>query len=206
MMGRRSSIGLAVLASARQPLYVGSMQSSQIGQTVGQAAPAYVIRYTYSFNSALEAGRFFQARLLRWYYLGFCAGLLVGAVVAVFYLSAGLGIVFFCAVMLLTTRFAVMDRLFGRRQARSLIGRTIELSLGDDGILWDGPLATARIPWTSITEVRANARTVLFVGDRLVLAFAPAHSFVTTDEQAEVVAYSRRQIAAAKADGRESIE
>ena len=84
------------------------------------------------------------------------AGLLAGAVVAVLYPSPGPGIVLFCAAMLLTTRFAVMDRLFGRRQARSLIGRTIELSLGDDSILWDGPLATARIPWPSITEVRAK--------------------------------------------------
>lgn len=182
------------------------MQTSESGQTAGQTAPAYVIRYTQSLDAAIEAGRFFQARFLRWYYVAFGAGLLLGAVVTVYSPSAGVFVMLFCAGMLLTARFSVMDRLFGRRQARSVIGRTIQLAFGDDGILWDGPQAKAHIPWTSITEVRANARTVLFVRDRMLLAYAPADSFATAGEQAEVVAYSRRQIAAARANGRESFE
>jgi hypothetical protein len=128
---------------------------------------------------------------------------LVGPVVAIYYqLFVGLWIVFFCAAMLLVGRFALLDRLFGRRRVRSLNGRTTELALGDDGIAWDGPVASGHIPWTSITEVRANARTVLFVGDRLLLAYAPADSFTSAGEQAEVIAYSQRRIEAAVAGRR----
>jgi len=49
-----------------------------------------------------------------------------------------------------------------------------------------------------MTEIRANDRTVLFIRDRILLAYAPAGAFRTPEELAEVVAYSRRQITAAR--------
>jgi hypothetical protein len=173
------------------------MQPSQTRQTA-KSAPAYVIRYTQSFNAAIEAGRLLQARFLRWYYVVFGAGLLVGALIALTNLPIGIGIMFFCAMMLLTTQLAVMDRLFGRRQARSVLDQTIELTLGDDGISWDGPTGTAHFPWIAITDVRANARTVIFVRDRLLLAYAPASAFASAGERAAAIVYSRRQIADAE--------
>lgn len=169
------------------------------GHAPSSAAPTYVIRYTLTFGAALEAGRFFQARLYRWYLLAAGAGLLAGAVVSVYYPPVGLAIVGACAALVLMAKFAVMDRVFGRRQLRGLIGRTVELALRDGGIAWEGPLSSGHIPWTSITEVRTSRRTVLFVGDRLLLAYAPADAFATPGEQAEVIAYARRQIAAARA-------
>jgi hypothetical protein len=168
-------------------------------QAAGGSAPAYVIRYTYSFEGALEAGRFFQARLYSLYVGALGMGLLVGAVATVYNLSFGLSIVLFCAVLLLMARFAVMDRLFARRRMRSLIGGSVELVLKDDGLGWTGPRWSGHAPWSSITEVRANRRTVLFVGDRLLLAYAPAESFATAAERADVVAYSRQRVAAAQA-------
>lgn len=172
------------------------------GHAAGAAAPAYVIPYTYSFENALEAGRFFQARLYRWYVVVLGLGLLAGAIVAVYNLTLGLQIVLFSAAMLLMARFAVMDRLFARRRMRSLIGRTMELVLSDDGIAWTGPVSSGHMPWASVTEVRANSKTVLFIGDRLLLAYAPADAFATPDDRADVVAYSRRQVAAAGAGRR----
>ena len=59
--------------------------------------------------------------------------------------------------------------------------------------------SSKRDPWTSLTEVRANTRTVLFVRDRLLLAYAPAESFVTSTERDAVVAFSRMKIVAARA-------
>jgi hypothetical protein len=165
------------------------------------AGPRYVIRYTQSFDTAVEAGKFLQARMFRTYYLVFGAGLAIGALVSLGNPFVGLFILFFSALMLLTTRLDVLDRLFGRRRARSVLDQPIKLDVGDDGILWQGPQGTSHIPWSSLTEVRSNERTVIFVGDRLLLAYAPAASFASAAEQAEVVAYSRDRIAAVKASG-----
>jgi Bacterial PH domain len=156
-----------------------------------------VIRYTQSFDTALEAGKFLQARLIRTYYLVFGIGLVIGAFVSFINLFVGLFILIFSALMLITTRLAMLDRLVGRRRARSVLGEPIQLQIGDDGIDWQGPQGTSHVPWSSLTEVRSNERTVIFIRDRLLLAYAPVTSFATAAEEAEVVAYSRARIAAA---------
>jgi hypothetical protein len=164
------------------------------------AAPRYVIRYTQSFDTAIDAGKFVQARFLHAYYLVFGIGLVVGAFVLFVDLFFGIFILMFSALMLITTRLAVLDRLIGQRRARSVLDQPIELDIGDDGIVWHGPQGTSHFPWSSLTEVRSNEGTVIFVRDRLLIAYAPAASFSGAAEQAEVVAYSRDRIAAAKAD------
>ncbi len=158
-----------------------------------------MIRYLVSFDAALEAGRFFQARLYSWYQVATALGLVAGIAVTLSDPALGFPIAVTSATLFLMGRFAVMDRLFGRRRLRSLIGGRIQLDLGEEGIDFTGPLWSGHIPWRSITEVRANRRTVLFVGDRLLLAYAPATSFATPAEMADAVAYSRRHIAAARA-------
>jgi hypothetical protein len=51
---------------------------TQTGQAPGSAAPAYVIHHVVSFDGALEAGRFFQARPYRWYQVALTVGLVAG--------------------------------------------------------------------------------------------------------------------------------
>lgn len=177
------------------------MQVSPIEPTATPAAPAYVIRFTIAIDTSLDAGRLFAARSLGLYRLALGVGLLAGAVLTLYDPGVGLPIVAFCAILLLLTRFPVINRLLGRRRLRSMLGRTMELALGDDGIAWVGPLSSGQIPWSSVTEVRANGRTVLFIGDRLVLAYAPAASFASADEQSAVIEYARRRVAATRIGG-----
>jgi hypothetical protein len=176
------------------------MQGNETRAADDSVRSAYALAYLQSFETALEAGRFFQARTLRWTYALSIVGVLAGAVLATQDLSIGLALAMFCALMLVLNRFALMDRWFGRRRARSVLGRRVELILSDDGIDWTGPQATSHVPWGSITEVRSNARTVLFVRDRLLLAYAPSAAFASAHEQADVVAYAQRQIKAASID------
>jgi len=177
------------------------MERRESGPPVQVDPPRYVIRYTQTLDSALEASKFFQARLYRNYFIVFGAGLAIGAWMSLFNLTIGLTTMIFCALMLITSRLDVLDRVFGRRRFRSVLDEPIQLSLGQDGILWEGPQATSHVPWSSLSEVRANERTVLFVRDRILLAYAPAASFASAAERAQVIAYSRERIAAARAPG-----
>jgi hypothetical protein len=177
---RRPSLTFGYLPESHLSPYGGVVQASPLPErAAGTAAPPYVISYAYSFDDALEAGRFFQARLYQWYVVALGLGVFAGAILMVNGVSFGLTILLFCAALLLMARFAVMDRLFGRRRIKSLIGRKVELVLSDDGIAWTGPISTGQMPWASVTEVRANDKTVLWIGDRLLLAHAPARSFAT---------------------------
>ena len=177
------------------------MQVRENGPPQHADAPRYVIRYRQSFDSALEAGRFFQARLYRAFYIAFGAGLVVGGVVFLINPTVGVFIMAFCGLLLIATRLEPLDRFIGRRRFRSVLDQPIQLSLGEEGIFWEGPQATSHVPWTSLTEVRSNERTVLFVRDRMLIAYAPAASFATAEEQAEVVAFARERIAAVRASG-----
>lgn len=171
------------------------MQTHATGESAGPAANAYVVRYAYSIDTAMDAGRFFQARVLRWYYAILTAGFLGGAAIVFLvprFLEIGLWAVLFCGPMLVLLHFSVLGRLLGRRHYRSLLGKVIEIKVGEDGIAWEGPLWTGAAPWTTVTEVRANDRTVLFIGDRILLCFVPAGSFANATEQADVVSYARR--------------
>lgn len=166
--------------------------------------PTYVLRFTQTFETALEAGRSFGARMLRWYYLGFGAALVAGFLIALLMPTlrfVGVLLAIFSGFMLFIARFAVLDRIVGRWQARSLLDQPVQLTLGDDGLLWEGPHATSLVPWSSMTEVRATDRVVLFIRDRMLLAYAPAEAFATPEARAEVVAYSRSRITEAKRAG-----
>lgn len=176
------------------------MRDEESGHATNSAPPTHVIRYIQTFDEAIEAGRFFQARLFRWSYVVLGAGLLLGALIAPVNLPVGLPIIFACGMLIVMMRFAIPERLVGRRQARSVLDRPFELALGDEGITWNGPVGTGHIPWAAISEVRANARMLLFVRDRLLVAYAPASAFASTEERAGVIAYSRRQIANAKSE------
>ena len=178
------------------------MQVNETGGPQHADAPRYVIRFKQSFDSALEAGRFFQARLYRAFYIAFGAGLVVGGVIFSINPTVGILILVFCGLMLIMTRLDLLDRFVGRRRFRSVLDQPIQLSLGEQGIFWEGPQATSNIPWTSLTEVRSNERTVLFVRDRILIAYAPSASFANAEEQAEVVAFSRERIAAVGGEAR----
>ncbi len=161
--------------------------------------PPYVIRFTQSFDTAVEAGKFVQARLLQTYYLLFGAGIAIGALASVLDLYWGFFVLLFSGLMLLMARFYVWDRLFGRRRVRSLLDHPIELDIDSDGVVWHGPTGTSHIPWSSLTDVRTNERTVIFVRDRVLVAYAPTSAFASAAELANVVAFSRDRIGSADA-------
>ena len=56
------------------------------------------------------------------------------------------------------------------------------------------------IPWSSLTAVRADTKTVIFVRDRLLIFYLPADAFRSEAEQSAFVEAARERIATARQD------
>ena len=88
-----------------------------------------------------------------------------------------------------------------RRNARSVLGGTVELMLGDDGITTTARYSSGFVPWSQLTGVREDERTVLFVRDRVLLGYAPSTAFASAEHRAAVLRFAREQIERADDDG-----
>ena len=59
---------------------------------------------------------------------------------------------------------------------------------GEGGVDFASPQATGRIAWAALTDVREDARTVVLLRDRILVAYAPVAAFGPPERRAEVVA------------------
>jgi hypothetical protein len=76
---------------------------------------------------------------------------------------------------------------------RSLLGRTTTVTVDDQGVRFDGELASSFIPWSSVKTVRSNSQSVAFLRDRILLGYIPASAFSSATAQADLVAFAQLQ-------------
>ncbi len=74
--------------------------------------------------------------------------------------------------------------------------------MGADGVQFSNEVATTYVPWSSLTAVRSNPRTVLFMRDRFMVGYLPASAFSSHVEQADVVRFVEERIASTSRVGR----
>ncbi len=79
---------------------------------------------------------------------------------------------------------------------RSLLGQATAVTAGDDGLRFDNALGSSFIPWSSISTVRSNDRTVAFFRDRVLMGYIPSIAFASQAAQEEFVAFARARIQA----------
>jgi hypothetical protein len=108
----------------------------------------------------------------------------LGVVVAV---VAGLSLV--------GSRFRPLQRALITLRLRSVLGRTTEVTIADEGLRFENPLGSTFVPWSSITTVRSNRHTVAFLRDRVLLGYIPSSAFDSPAAQAEVAALAQARIA-----------
>lgn len=87
-----------------------------------------------------------------------------------------------------------------RRNARSVLGGTTELVLGDEGLAITTPYSSGFVRWSQVTAIRENERTVVFERDRLLLGWVPSTAFASAEQRAAVLRFAREQIARRSAD------
>ncbi len=114
----------------------------------------------------------------------------------------GPALVMFGLLTLALTVIRGPERWLINRRGRSVIGGTSELVFGEDGVDFASPQATGRIAWAAMTDVREDARTVVLLRDRILVAYAPVAAFGPPERRAEVVAYIRARLEAAAAGAR----
>ena len=76
-----------------------------------------------------------------------------------------------------------------------MIGGTIEIRLGDDGLRFKTPVSEGSVPWSAVTALRENERTVIFMRDRISIADIPASAFQSAEQRAEIVGYALDRMA-----------
>jgi len=96
---------------------------------------------------------------------------------------------------LIAGRFHLLERALLAVRFRSILGRTTEVRIEDDGLHYANPLATSFVPWSSITNVKSNSQTVVFLRGRLLMTYLPSIAFESAVAQAEAVAFARERIA-----------
>jgi hypothetical protein len=121
--------------------------------------------------------------------------LLIGLTLAASGNLIGLLLVVAAALFLVSRRFQPIQRLLVNRYRRSLIGKRTDVTVGADGFEFSNEVATTFVPWSSVTAVRSNKRTVLFLIDRVIAGYIPASAFSSPDEQADVVRFVQERIA-----------
>jgi hypothetical protein len=120
--------------------------------------------------------------------------LLIGLGLAASGYLFGLVIVLVAALFLVSRRLQPLQRLLIARNGRSLLGKRTDVTIGADGFRFSNEVATTFVPWSSLTTVRSNARTVLFVRDRFIAGYVPASAFSSPGEQAAVVRFVQERI------------
>jgi hypothetical protein len=161
----------------------------------------YTIWFDFTVRDALDATRLFNAGTIRRLRLFFAAMIAVGVVIAVVLSpSWGFALVGGAVAVVVLTESNVLDRWMIAQRARGILGKRTTFTLSTTGLEATSPLWTGTIPWGALTEIRENDRTVVFVADRILSAYVPSSAFGSAAARAEILAFAREQIAAARSN------
>ena len=106
-------------------------------------------------------------------------------------------IVFAVAVLsLLGSVFHPFQRAIISMRARPMLGKEARVTFDGEGARFDGELGTTFVPWSSVTTVRSNSRTVALFRDNVLLGYLPASAFLSPGHQAQVVAFAQSRLRA----------
>ena len=161
--------------------------------------PARTIAFVVTLDALMASGRLYQSRFraISATIEGIIA--LAGIFLMVIGSSIGFVIAFTGVGMFIVDRTAVVARMQTKRQARSVLGTLRESTVTETGLRYRTVTASGEIPWTSMTAIRHNSETVLFLRDRLPLYFLPASSFDSAQDMAQFVEDCRGRLTPATA-------
>ena len=158
-------------------------------------ASARTFQFVTTVQASLDAQGLLNARHSQVDLIVYTAGLVLGIAWAAAGILFGLLIAVIAAIGLASRRFQPIERLLITRNTRSLLGKRTEVTIGADGVQFSNAVAMTYVPWSSLTAVRSNPRTVLFTIDRVIAGYLPASAFSSPGEQADVVRFAQERMA-----------
>ena len=113
----------------------------------------------------------------------------------------GVALMVIAGLFLAGSRFHPLQRFLIAFRFGSLLGQATEVTIEDEGLRFENPLATSFVPWSSITAVRSNKETVAFFRDRVLMGYVPSSAFESPAAQAKLVDLAKSRIAPAPRAG-----
>jgi hypothetical protein len=163
-----------------------------------EEGPRYRIHYIVTGETATDAAKLAYRSLYRWIRLGGAAVIVTSALLFIGGLTVFAVILLFLSVASLLIATDPVQRWFTRREGRSIFGSTLELEIDDDGLHASGITGSGVVPWSGMTEVRQDARTVLFMRDRIPIGYIPSAAFESPAQRAEIVEFALGRVASAQ--------
>ena len=112
------------------------------------------------------------------------------------FLGAALTVI--AGLSLAGSRFHPLQRVLIGLRFRSLLGQATEVTIENEGLRFENPVATSFVPWSSITAVRSNKETVAFFRDRILMGYIPSSAFESPAAQAKLVDLAKSRITPAR--------
>ena len=155
----------------------------------------YTVTYEITPTAILDAVRLHQATLLgrARALLGVIvlAGLLITVVGD---LKVGLSVAIFGVLMLGLTWVQFFDRLLIANRGRGVIGENSEFVIDDEGIHYRHTLGLGDLPWSALTNVRADERSIVFGRDRVLAAYIPTSAFSSPAERDNFLVFAQAHV------------
>jgi YcxB-like protein len=143
----------------------------------------------------LDASRLHLADFWRRFRAAMAVLALVGLAIAISVdLTIGLWMLFFGLLSLALTWIHTLDAWILRRSGRGYIGEMTEYLADEQGIHYSGPIGSGLVPWSRITSLRVNAKSIAFGRDRVLAAWVPTNAFDSPAERDAFVAYARAHV------------
>jgi hypothetical protein len=156
---------------------------------------SYTVKYEITPAAILDAVRLHQASFLARARALLAAIAVVGAVIAlVGDPRIGLSVAIFGILMLGLTWVQVLDRWLVANRGRGVIGGTCEYVVDDRGLHYQHPLGSGDLPWSALTQIRADDKSIVFGRDRVLAAYIPMIAFSSPAERDAVLAFARERV------------
>ena len=157
--------------------------------------PEYKVSYRLTSSAVADAGRLHVATFLARYRIVMAVLSFVGVMLFLGGIrSLGTTLAIFGFLLVATTWAGFLDRMLISSQARGVLGGTASYVADDEGLHYENPLGSGVVPWSGLTRVRSNDKTIVFSRDRVLAAYIPTDAFASAAERDSFIAFARAHI------------
>jgi hypothetical protein len=160
-----------------------------------EATDSHELRFITSAAASADAHALSSSGLLRLDLVADVIGL--GLAVVMFALGfpiLGVIVLVMAVLSLLGSVFHPFQRAIISVRFKPMLGKETRVTVDGEGARFDGELGTTFVPWSSVTTVRSNSRTVALFRDNVLLGYVPASAFSSPGHQGQVVAFAQSRL------------